>query len=117
MYVSCFYRVLCRLLTAKLRSLHVCVQNLLGAIPEINFDELNNLIDRVNAFEYLHGEELKDIRNAVTAHREHDPLQQIEVIEKIDTEIFLGHFAIIYKLSMDINFYLSKLLEAVEAIE
>lgn len=84
--------------------------------PVTDFEELNLLRKRIVLFKTLHGEELKTIRHELAAHKGHEPLKQIELIEKIDAVTFVGHSAIIYQLSVDINSYLSNLLEQIENV-
>lgn len=116
-------KLFCRLAAMNLYEFIADTREMLGKnfrnevktkLPNTDFSKLNSLMARLNNFDFLYGAEIKAIRNAVIAHREHEPLKQIEVIEKIDVESFLSHIANFYLLSRDINAYLSELLEEVE---
>lgn len=85
--------------------------------PSIDFKNLQELKARIYNFSELYGKNLSDLRHQTIAHRGHDPIKQIELIEKIDNETFLWYVGLILKLSHDINAYLSILLEDIEGIE
>lgn len=53
-------------------------------LKEDGFAELNAVTKTLNNFKTKHSDFLQEIRNYAGAHRDHDALRQIEIIEKID---------------------------------